>query len=151
MNRPREIAQIEETLGRVFSTRALLPHMAFCSPIDQPIDEIRGPVWDIRTNVVEKVKRQVEEHCLLWSAMGYTVFVGCPDDHSPDTVFAIAHAVLAFNRDAYYEFVSWPRFDDEDGVANEVAAPEPEPDDAYCVARWQRLIVKTGKLEMWWD
>jgi hypothetical protein len=97
MNRTREIEQIEETLGRMFTTQELGPYSAFCSPIDAPINETSGrlegnvEIEDVLATI-HKVTQQLEEYCLRWSAMGYTVFVGYPNDFGPHTVFAIANA-----------------------------------------------------------
>jgi hypothetical protein len=97
MNRPREIEQIEAALGRTFATQELGPYTAFCSPIDAPINQTRGrPEGNVPTHGVretlDSVTKQLEEHCLLWSAAGYTVFVGYPNDFGPHSVFAVANA-----------------------------------------------------------
>jgi hypothetical protein len=68
MNRPREIAQIEAMLGCTFTARELGPYVAFQSAIAQDASMER-----------DKAMKVVEQHCLSWHAVGYTVFLGYTD------------------------------------------------------------------------
>jgi hypothetical protein len=97
MNRPREIEQIERALGRTFTSERLGPYSAFCSPIDLPLNEVIG-TSDGKIKIEDGLKKvdgtinQLEQHCVGWNALGYTVFVGYANDFGPNTVFAIANA-----------------------------------------------------------
>jgi len=72
MNRPREIAEIEATLHCTFSTRELGPYVAFQSPL-VPSGQADA------LNECHRLTPVVEQHCLHWNAMGYTVFLGYTD------------------------------------------------------------------------
>ena len=118
MNRPREIEQIERALGRTFAAQQLGPYSAFCSPIDVPIHEVFG-TSDGNVKIedgLKKVDRAInalEHHCVAWSAIGYTVFVGYANDFGPNTVFAIPNAdpiqlMDIFNVGAYNDMTGDP-------------------------------------------
>jgi hypothetical protein len=221
MNRPREIEQIEAALGCIFTSQALGPYSAFCSPVEPRFSEMSGRLEghleiEAASAKVHNLTEQLEEYCLPWSAMGYTVFAGYRADFGPQRVFAIANAdpiqlmdifdvgsyndmtgdtpdrarrymatlfktdpfvpyqvdaanfkvrfinpvsaarageiaqaVAEFDPDAY-AFVTPSQFEDEEEFAHEPAGPEPEPPDDP-VDAMQQLIMKTRKLELWWD
>jgi hypothetical protein len=85
MKPPREIAEIEATLGCTFTTRELGPYVAFQSPLTQD----GGQTAALRE--CDRVTNQVRQHCLRWKSLGYTVFVGYLD-FGGHTLFAIPQA-----------------------------------------------------------
>ncbi len=218
MHRPREIEEIEKALSCTFTSQELGPYSAFCSPIDVPITQLAGTIdgnIQIQDGLakVDRTIAELEQQCVRWSAMGYTVFVGYANDFGPNTLFAIANAdpiqlMDIFNVGAYNDltgdtpdrakrymaklFKSDPfvpyhvdaanfkvRFINQVGAARAgeiaqavmefnpdayalinvddgVPADEPadldfELQDDDGAALMRRRILKTQKLELWWD
>lgn len=90
MNRPQEIEQIEARLGRTFKTLETIgPYSAFRARIDEP-RVVFTP--DGSEFPLDRVIETAGEHCLWCHGLGYTVFVGLPDDVGPLSIFAIADA-----------------------------------------------------------
>lgn len=90
MNRPPEIKQIEALLGRSFTTvETIGPYLAFRAPIDEPRVTIMPAGSEFP---LDRLIETVGEHCLRCHGLGYTVFVGLPDDTGPPSLYAIANA-----------------------------------------------------------
>ena len=90
MHRPPEIKQIEALLGRTFTTRETIgPYSAFRALIEEPRVTLTPAGAEFP---LDRVIETVGEHSVRCHGLGYTAFVGLPDDVGPWSLFAIADA-----------------------------------------------------------